>query len=85
MNSKNEPIWKERVGRFQISTWKSERLVNPVNPNEEPVAYLEKWVDVCRACIQYGTYNKIRREWENQTIWCSPDELQHLIEVLEQL
>jgi hypothetical protein len=85
MNSKKEPLKKIRVGRFQISTWKFERLVNPVDPDKEPVAYLEKWIDVDRACIQYGTYNKIRREWENQKIWCSPTEFQQLTEVLEQL
>ena len=85
MTSKKEPLEKIRVGRFQISTWKFQRLMNPVEPGKEPTAYLERWVDVDRACIQYGTYNQWRREWENQSIWCSPDQLQSLIEALEQL
>ena len=84
MNSK-KPLKNARVGRFQISTWMSMRLMNPVQAGKEPIAYLEKWLEVHRACIQYGTYNKDRQEWENQTIWCSPNELQSLVEALEKL
>ena len=85
MNSENEPYEKVRVGRFQISMWKSQRLMNPVEPGKEPVGYLERWVDVERVCIQHGTYDQWRREWKNQRIWCSSDELQQLVEALEQL
>jgi len=71
------------AGRFQISTWKFQRLLN--SGDSDKIAYVEKWVDVERACIQYSTFNRITRQWENQSIWCSVDDLQSLAEVVEQL
>ena len=38
-----------------------------------------------RACVQYGRFNKMTNTWENQSIWCAPDELRNLAEVLDQL
>ena len=82
-NTGRSPLKKVRSGRFQISTWKFQRLLN--SGDSESVAYVEKWVDVDRACIQHSTYNRTTRQWENQSIWAFVDDLRDLREVLEKL
>ena len=82
-SGKNTPRKKFRVGRFQISTWVFRRLLT--NAEKDSTIYLERWVDVERACIQYSTYNKATGQWENQAIWCPVDDRQNLAKVLDQL
>jgi len=53
--------------------------------DKDSTLYLEQWVDVERACIQYSTFNKVTGQWENQTIWCSLDDLRNLAAVVAQL
>ena len=38
-----------------------------------------------RAHVQYGTFDRLRRKWINQTIWCDPHELRDLANALDQL
>ena len=82
-SGKNTPRKKFRVGRFQISTWVFRRLLS--NGDKDSTIYLERWVDVERACIQYSTFNKATGQWENQSIWCPVDDLRSLAEVIDQL
>jgi hypothetical protein len=79
----NTPLRKVRAGRFQISLWVFRKLLS--NGGTHSTIYLEQWVDVERACIQYSTYNKATAQWENQAIWCSLDDVRHLAQVVEQL
>ena len=82
-SGENKPRRKFRAGRFQISTWVFRRLFS--TGEKDSTIYLEKWVDVERACIQYSTYNKATGQWENQAIWCAIDDLRNLAEVVDQL
>ena len=77
------PLKKVRAGRFQISIWTFRKLLS--NGGKDSTIYLEQWVNVERACIQYSTFNKATGQWENQAIWCSLDDLRNLAEVVEQL
>jgi len=53
--------------------------------DKDSTLYLEQWVDVERACIQYSTFNKVTGQWENQTLWCPLDDLRSLAAVVDQL
>ena len=83
VSGKKEPLKKVRAGRFQISTWVFRRLFSSGDKNA--TAYLERWIDVERACIQFSTFNKTTGQWENQAIWCSVDDLRSLADVVEKL
>ena len=75
------PLKKIRVGRFQMSLWVSKRLLT--SGSRDSTAYIEKEVDVERVCIQYSTKNRATGQWENQSIWCSADDVRILGEVLD--
>ena len=82
-SGKNKPLKKVRAGRFQISTWVFRKLFS--SGGKDSTIYMEKVIDVERACIQYSTFNKATGQWENQSIWCSIDDLRSLADVVEQL
>ena len=82
-NTKKKPVKKSKAGRFQVTTWKFHRLLN--SGDKESVAYIEKWIDIERACIQYSTFNRVTRTWEKQSIWCSAGDLSRLAEALEDI
>ena len=82
-SEKKNPLKKVRAGRFQISIWVFRRLLS--SGDKDSAIYLEKWVDVERACIQYSTYNKATGQWKNQCIWCSIDDLRSLAEAYDKL
>ena len=77
---KNKPMLKARVGRFQVSIWKRKKLIKARNDFD-----CEREVEQVRACVQYSRFSKSRNEYDNQRIWCNPDELRNLVEVLDQL
>ena len=77
------PVKKVRAGRFQISLWAFRKLFS--NGGKSSTVYVEQWVDVERACIQYSTFNKATGQFENQAIWCSLDDLRNLAKVVDQL
>lgn len=77
---KNKPIKKNKVGRFQISIWKRTRIIPAKNDFD-----VEREVEQVRACVQYSRFNKLHQNWENQHIWCNPDELRNLAEVLDNM
>lgn len=81
--SKNKPLKKVRVGRFQISLWQFKRLLTSGDP--ESIIYTEQWTDVAKVCVQYSTFNKGTNHWENQKIWCAPDDLRDFQEAIDQL
>ena len=81
-NETNKPVTKTRVGRFQMSIWRRKRLI-PVQDQDDYGA--ERVVKMARACVQYGRFNRGKQRWENQSIWCNPDELRDLANVLDQL
>jgi len=78
--NKNKPIRKARIGRFQISIWKRKKLIEARNGFD-----CEREVEQIRACVQYSRFSKTRNEYDNQRIWCNPDELRNLVEVLDKL
>ena len=81
MNKENKkPIVKKRLGRFQVSIWKRKKLFKARNDYD-----VEREVEIARACIQYSQYNKSTNSWTNQTIWCNPDELRNLVQLLDEL
>ena len=82
-SGKNKPLYKARAGRFQISIWAFRRLLT--NGSPDSTFYLEKQVDVHRACIQYSTLNKATGQWKNQAIWCSVDDLRSLAMVIDKI
>ena len=82
-SGENRPRKKVRAGRFQISTWVFRRLVP--HGDKDATTYLEQWVDVERACIQYSRYDRKRRRWDNRRIWCSWDDLRDLAKVVDEL
>ena len=77
---KNKPLVKKRLGRFQVSIWKRKKLFKARNDYD-----VEREIEITRACIQYSKYNKTTNTWNNQTIWCNPDELRNLVQVLDEL
>ncbi len=76
----NQPVIKNRVGRFQISIWKKKRVIPAKNDYD-----IEREYQTVRACIQYSRINKATEQWENQSIWCNPEDLKSLAELLNQL
>jgi len=76
----NQPLVKKRLGRFQVSIWKRKKLYKAKNDYD-----VEREVEIARACIQYSQYNKSTNNWINQTIWCNPNELRTLVQVLDDL
>jgi len=82
-DSGKTPLKKVRAGRFQISLWAFRKLF--ANGGKDSTIYLEQWVDVERACIQYSAYNRATGHFENQAIWCSLDDLRNLAKVVDKL
>lgn len=78
---KKGPIAKKQVGRFQISIWKRRKIVPADDSRFRP----EREYDVVRACVQYSRYRRSTRDFENQRIWCDPDDLRCLAQVLDEL
>ena len=80
--SKNQPFIKKRVGRFQISVWKCEKVVSPP-PEKEYIP--ERVYEVFRACVQYSWYDRKLGDFDRQQIWCNQEELRELALALEEL
>ena len=77
---KKGPISKIRSGRFQITTWKRRKIV----PGDESGFRPEREYDVVRVCVQYSRFNKARRDYDRQQIWCDPHELRSLYQALDE-
>ena len=75
----NKPIMSKRLGRFQISAWNCERIRKARDDFD-----VERHYEFIRACIQYSRYNRSTGMFERQQIWCSPEELRILADLLEQ-
>ena len=80
--SKNKLLMSKRVGKFQISTWKCERVV-PSPPDKDYIP--ERVYNVVRGCVQHSRYNKQSGEFDRQQIWCDEHDLKELAVVLEEL
>ena len=78
---KRQPISKSKVGRFQISIWKRQKIV----PGDESGFRPERTYDIVRACVQYSRFNRLTREFDRQQIWCNPDDLRNLAQALDEL
>ena len=76
----NTPTARSRIGRFQISIWKRKRVLPAKNDFD-----IEREVEMARACIRHGRFNRATQSWDNQTIWCNPDELRDLVNALDKL
>jgi len=79
-NKRDGPISKSKVGRFQISIWKKKRLLEAKNDFD-----VEREIETVRACVQYSRFNRATNSWDNQSIWCNPEELHDLVTALENL
>lgn len=79
-SDKKGPVMKTGSGHFQVSIWKRNRVVAAKHDFEA-----ERELVVVRACVQYSRWNKVRREWQNQSIWFSVDELRDLAQALDKL
>ena len=77
---KSGPMMKKQIGRFQVSIWKRRKVVPAKNDFG-----VEREVDIVRACVQYSRCNRQTGAWERQQIWCEPEELRSLVQVLDQL
>ena len=78
---KSQPIKKARSGRFQISLWNFQQHMS--RGKKESIIYIEQEVERQRACVQFSTYNKATGQWQNQSIWCSPEDLRSLAEAMD--
>ncbi len=74
---KKGPDNETQVGRFQVSHWRTKRTFPARNDFET-----EREVVSRRACIQYSRLNRLTQSWENQQIWCNPEELRDLFQAL---
>lgn len=80
-----EVLNRVREGRFQVSVLKM-NMVKVASDKSQRDFVPEIQFDRVRTCIQYSTYSKSRKEWNNQQIWCnSPAELVQLRDVLNQI
>ncbi len=68
------PKAKSRSGRFQVSIWSTGR-------DEDSLSGYCRF----RVCIQHSRYNRQQEQWENQSIWCSPEEVRDLHDALDKL
>ena len=80
-SGKSRPIKKVRSGRFQISLWNFRQ--NFSRGRKESIVYIEKEVEKARACVQFSTFNKATGRWQNQSIWCSPEDLRSLADAMD--
>ena len=75
---KNGPERKSQIGRFQVSLWKTRRVLAARNDFEA-----ERELVTRRACIQYSRLNHLKQAWENQQVWCNLEELRDLSRALD--
>ena len=75
---KNRPIKKTPVGRFQISLWRNKRIIPATHDFDAEREFISE-----RICIQYSRLNRLSQSWENQQVWCNPDELRDLSQAID--
>ena len=80
MTEKKGPYKKSKSGRFQISLFKSEKLLRKGDTIRSEVI-----VDNIRVCIQYSQFRQDINRWERQQIWCTPDEIRDLANAIDGL
>ena len=83
-SEKNKPLRVYRSGRFKISVWRFRQLLTN-GRDRDSITYLERWTDVQRVCLEYGTYNRSTQTWKNQRIWLDPEDLRSLGDVLDKV
>jgi len=72
------PIRKWKEGRFQVSIWKRKKVLKAKSDFD-----VEREVEPVRACIQFSSFSRVTQTWENQRIWCMPDDLGTLARLLD--
>ena len=75
---KKGPERKTRVGRFQVSLWRTKRTIAAKNDFEAEREFVSR-----RACVQHSRMNQQSGIWENQQVWCSLEELRDLAQALD--
>ena len=75
---KNGPEKKAQVGRFQVSLWRTKKVLAARNDFEPERQFVAR-----RGCIQYSRLNQLKQTWENQQVWCNLDELRDLSQALD--
>ena len=77
---KKGPYKKSKSGKFQISLFKFDKLIK-----EGDTISCEIIVDNYRTCIQHSRFSIKYQSWQQQQIWCSPEELRDLANAIEGL
>ncbi len=80
---KIKPYRKVRFGRFSLTFWKYNVLLNN-GKDKDDISYLERWVPVRKACLQYSKKDKCTKEWINQCIWMDDVEIRDLGKLLDE-
>jgi hypothetical protein len=75
----NEPMRRERVGRFQMSIWKKRRVIEARDDFD-----VEREVETTKACIKRSTCRKTERGGKNRSLWASAEELRELARLVDQ-
>ena len=84
VNTKEKgPIVKTKVGRFEVSVWKWNKVVP--QPEACRDMFAERIVEVERACVRYNKWIQGTQTWDQHGIWCSIDELRDLVNALDSL
>ena len=73
MCERKGPYKKGTCGKFQVSLFKTERIVR-LGDDFRP----ERIIEQVRVCIQYSFFRRSTNSWEREQIWCSPEELRDL-------
>ncbi len=77
------PIAKAKAGKFQVSIWHWKKIIPP--PDEMKDLFAEREFDIYRACIRFSQWNRVTRSWNEQSIWCSIDDLRSLVQTIDEL
>ena len=75
-----KPVFRSRVGRFQVSLWKVTHTVFA----EDEVNVVREF-DRFRICIQHSQRNWYTKAWKNQNIWCDLDDVRNLANAIDEL
>ena len=77
-NKQNRPISQGRAGSFRIALWQCRRIRKARHDYDA-----EREIVFDRVSIRHSRFNRQSNSWENQTIWCSPDEVRDLYQALD--
>jgi len=75
---------KLRQGRFSLAFFRR-KVILKNTPDTDSIIYIEKILEIERACLQYSVKNRHSNIWQNQQIWFSVNDLISLRNLLDKL